>query len=663
MQVSYRGSLGEFSAHVARGAADAQQRRRQMCGGSSGHNRESRSEMGSMDPVTWTRRVILFIGAAAAAAALAGGIISSRATAASPTPAASAPAESGKVVLKIGVMEALDSLNPFIGWTTISYELFHLDYLKLVGRDTETLQPTPGQGLAESWELSPDGLTWTFHLNEDLTWHDGLPVTAEDVAFTINYIIDNEMSAFTLATQYIEKAVVVDPYTVQVICTQPKANLLGVTLWVFPEHIWSKISPEDAATRFENPPPVIGDGPFQVVEWKRNDYIRLVANKDFHVGSVGPAKIDELLFVQYQNADTMVEDLKAGNLDAAYPIPPAQFESLENTPGVAVAKYPQFNWAYLAFNCYTGKSRGNPVLLDQRFRVALEYAIDRERIVDVAYQGYAIPGYTFLPPGQWKDPDYSWQPPDGVRRDFDLARASQLLDEAGYEMGPDGIRLDKQGKPIVLRLWSATPYAAEQAAAKLIAGWFRKVGVGTELSVVDEGVYYDAIWNYEGDTFVPDFDMYLWSWEGYTEVGQNFTSFTTSQIETNNEFAWSNEEFDRLDDVQMTTLDPYKRAEVIKQEQEVMYEDSPCIVTAHYYMLQAYRTDKWTGWQRAGYGKGAVFGYSVPYIYQNLEPKTAAESGGPSSTLILVIVGVAIAAALVAILLVLRGRRRRAEEV
>ena len=368
--------------------------------------------------------------------------------------------------------------------------------------------------------------------------------------------------------------------------------------------------------------------------------------------------------MQYQNADTMVEDLKAGNLDAAYGVPPAQFESLENTPGVATAEFTWFNWDYIGFNCYTGKSRGNPVLLDQRFRVALEYAIDRERIVDIAYQGYAIPGYTFLPPGNWKDPDYSWQPPDGVRRDFDLAKANQLLDEAGYEMGPDGIRLDKQGKPIVLRLWATKASAEEQRAAKLIAGWFREVGVGTELGVLDDGVYYDAIWNYEGDTFVPDFDMYLWSWNGYIDAGQNFTCFTTSQIENNNEFAWSNEEFDRLDEVQMTTLDPDQRAEIVKQQQQVMYEDSPCIVLTHPYKLEAYRTDKWTGWQRAGYGEGPAFMGNVPLLYQNLEPKTAAASGGGlSSTLILVIVAVAVAAAVVAILLVLRGRRRRAEEV
>ena len=603
-------------------------------------------------------RAALLVAAAAATLVVMGGLFSSWASAASPSPT------SGKVTLKIGLLEPPDNMNPFIGWSDIVYEFYALEYLKLAGRDVETMQSTPGQGALESWEVSPDGLTWTCHLNEGLTWHDGEPVTAEDVAFTINYIIENDMSAFTTATQYIEKAVVVDPYTVQIICTQPKANLLGVTMYVLPEHIWSKISPEDAATSFENPPPVIGAGPFQVVEWKRNDYVRLVANKDFHIGSVGPAKIDELLFVQYQNADTMVQDLKAGNLDGAYGVPPAQLESLEDTPGVTVAKYTWFNWDYLAFNCYTGKSRGNPVLRDRRFRVALEYAIDRERIVDVAFSGHAIPGYTFLPPGQYRDPDYSWQPPDGVRRDFDPAQANQLLDEAGYEMGPDGIRLDKRGKPIVLRLWSDNTVPEHQTAAKLIAGWCREVGVGTKLSVLDTGVYYDAIWNYEGDTFVPDFDMYLWSWAGYVEAGQNFSCFTTSQIENNNEFAWSNEEFDRLDEVQMTTLDPDQRAEVIRQQQQVMYEDSPCIVFAHSYRLDAYRTDKWTGWQRAGYGKGPAFYAGAPLIYQNVEPRTATTSeGGLSSTWIAAIVVVAIAAAVVAIFLVLRGRRSRAEGV
>jgi len=614
-----------------------------------------------MERAAWTWRVVLLICAAAVAAALVGGMVSSRATAASPTPAASAPAGAGKAVLKIGATDSIDSLNPFIGWFDLDYEVWANLYLMLCGRDPWTLEPDD-KGVAKSWEVSPDGLTWTFHLNQGISWQDGEPVTAEDVAFTYNYIIDNDMSAFIFFLKYVKEAVVVDPYTVQIICTRPKANLTELWIPVLPKHIWSKFAPQYAANKFENPPPIIGDGPFQVVDYKPDRYVRLVANKDYWLG---PPKVDEVLFVFYQNAESMVADFKLGKLAGVYLFPQAQYEPLKHTPGVEVIKYTWFNWDYLAFNCYTGESHGNPVLRDQRFRVALEYAINREQIVEVAYYGYALPGYTFLPPNSWKDPDYSWQPPAGVRRDFDLTKANQLLDEAGYKMGPNGIRLDKQGKPIVLRLWATSTHLEGQRAAKLLAGWFRQVGVDTKLAVYDSAFYNDRIWNYEGDTFVPDFDMYLWTWDGYIDPGQSLDFFTTVQIENWNELAWSNKEFDRLDDLQSTTLDPNQRAEVIKQMQQVVYEDSPEIVLTHPYKLAAYRTDTWQGWQRQNYGTGAAFvGASGPWAYYNVEPRTAttAAGGGTSSTWIVAIVVIA-GAAVVAILLVLRGRRRRAEEV
>ena len=605
-----------------------------------------------------TRLVILMIIVAAAAAALIGAVISSQATAASPTPV-SASGGTGKTVFKLGWMEPPDNMNPFIGWSNTVYEIYTNEYLRFVGRDTETLKPDD-KGVAKSWEVSPDGLTWTFKINEDITWHDGEPLTAEDVAFTFNYIIDNDMPLLSTATTYIDKAVVVDPYTVQILCSKPKANMLTAWMIILPEHIWSKISPKDAANKFQNLPPVIGDGPWQVVEWKRNDYVRLVANKDYYLG---PPKIDELLFIQYENADTMVQDLEAGNLDAAYLIPQAQYKPLEKMAGIDVVKYTFFNWDYLGFNCYKGKSRGNPVLLDQRFRAALEYAIDRQSIVDIAYYGYALPGYTFLPPGDWTDPDYSWQPPEGMRRDFDLTKANQLLDEAGYKMGPDGVRLDKRGKPIVLRLWSTNASPEGQRASKLIAGWFKDVGIKIKLAIYDDGVYYDRLWNYEGDTFVPDFDMYLWSWDGYTDPGQTYDCFTTDQIENNNEFAWSNKEYDRLDEVQSATLDPNQRAEVMKQIQQVMYEDCPAIVLTHPYKLSAYRSDKWTGWQQANYGKGPYFAGQInPWSYYNLEPKTATSDTGPNSALIAAIVVAVAAGVVVLVLLARRGRRAGAEE-
>jgi peptide/nickel transport system substrate-binding protein len=615
-----------------------------------------------MKRATRARRVILFVAAAVAAAAVIGGIISSWATAASPTPATSAPAEAGKVVVRIGTPGAVDSLNPFIGWSDLSFEIFTDEYLLLCGRDTQTLQ-TDDRGVAKSWEVSPDGLTWTFYLNEGITWHDGEPVTAEDVAFTFNYIIDNEMSAYIAFCANIEKAVVVDPYTVEIVCTRPKANMTRLWLPIFPEHIWSKISPKDAGSGFQNLPPCIANGPYQVVEWKRNNYVRMVANKDFWLG---PPTVDEVLFVTYQNADTMVEDFKSGGLDGIHQFPQAQYETLKNAPGITVEESVLYNWAYIAFNCYDSPdSKGHPVLRDPDFRKALEYAIDRQSIVQTAYYGLAVPGYTFMPPGNWTDPDYSWQPPDGVRRDFDPARANQLLDEAGYtDSDGDGTR-EYRGKDIVLRLWATTDDIEGQRAIKLIAGWFRDVGVEAKISVVDEGVYFDAIWDYDGDTFAPDFDVYAWAWGmGYYDPGQTLDCFTTAQIEGWNEMAWSNTEFDRLDEVQNTTLDQNERAELIKQMQQVMYEDCPVIVTTHPYKLNAYRTDVWQGWDVANYGKGPTFFGAVnPWSFYNLEPVTGAAGGrGTSSTLIVVIIVVAIAAAVVVFLLVQRSRRPRAQE-
>jgi peptide/nickel transport system substrate-binding protein len=470
------------------------------------------------------------------------------------------------------------------------------------------------------------------------------------------------MPLLNTATTFVERAEVVDPYTVKIICSKPKANLARAWMIVLPKHIWSKIPPKEAATKFQNPPPVIGNGPWQVVDWKRNDFVRLVAYKDFYLGA---PKLDEVLFIVYQNAESMVEDLKAGGLDAAYQIPSAQFGPLKTTAGIETEDYTWFNWDYLAFNCYEGKSKGHPVLRDQRFRAALEYAVDRQQIVDVAYYSYAIPGYTFLPPGDFKDPDFSWQPPDGVRRDFDLAKANQLLDEAGYTDGDgNGIR-EYKGKDIVLRLWANTASPASQRASKLIAGWFRQVGVNTKLAVYDDGVYFDRIWNYAGDTFVPDFDLYLWSWDGYFDPGQTMDCFTTAQIEYNNELAWSNKEYDRLDEEQATTLDPNQRAEVMKQLQQVMYEDCPVIVITHPYKLAAHRTDKWQGWERANYGTGPSFcGQLNPWAYYSLTPvgATTTSGGDTSSAWIVVVVVAAIVAAVVAFLLVRRGRRARTEE-
>jgi peptide/nickel transport system substrate-binding protein len=563
------------------------------------------------------------------------------------------PAADEKVVLKIGWMGDIDNLNPLIGWTNNVYEIYAQEYLLMVGRDWETNKPD-GSGIAKSWEVSDDGLVWTFTMNEGMTWHDGEPITAEDAAFTYNFIIENEIAAYISFVAGIQRVEVLDDLTYRVICEKPVANML--TLWIpcLPEHIWGKMSAKEASQTFQNPPPCTGSGPYQVVEWKKERYLRMEAYDDFYLGK---PTVDELIFVVYQNGDTMVQDLKSGSLDAAYLFPPAQFDPLKQTEGIEAIEFSWFNWDYVGFNCYEGRSKGNPVLRDKDFRAALECAVDRDKLVDLAYGGHAWPGYTFMPPNNWSDPDYAWAPSEDEARDYDPEQAGAILDEAGYrDTDGDGIR-ERQGKPIKLRLWAPAESPESQRAGKLIAGWWKDVGVDVALSVQDEGVYFDNIWAYEGDTFVPDFDAYLWNWDGYADPGQSLTCYTTAQIEGWNEYAWSNAEYDRLDTLQASEMDPDQRAEYIKQMQAVMYEDCPGFTTVFPLKLEAYRTDKWDGWSRCNSGNGGTFlAASMPLPYSRLTPKVATEATSNTGLWVAIVVAVLVVVALV-VVLILRSRR------
>jgi peptide/nickel transport system substrate-binding protein len=263
------------------------------------------------------------VGVVAVCAALAAGLVWGLAGALAADPSASP--SSGKVTLRIGWTIEPDNLNPFIGYATSSYEIWRLNYDFLAGYDTD-LKPTPE--LATSWETSPDGKVWTFHLREGVKWQDGEPFTARDVAFTYAYIIENDMTNFTAYTELIDRVVAVDDVTVRFECSQPKANMLTIWVPILPEHVWSKVKPAAAARSFANPAPIVGTGPFQVVAVKKGQYVRMERNPTFW----GPRPaIDEIVFSAYQNPDTLTQDMVSGNLDAAWGIPGAQFPSSRPT--------------------------------------------------------------------------------------------------------------------------------------------------------------------------------------------------------------------------------------------------------------------------------------------------------------------------------------------
>ena len=193
------------------------------------------------------------------ACGLVWGVTTMAGASSSPSPAAE------KVVFRVGTMQDIDSLNPFAGVTVAAYEMFHLNYDMLTGFAPDgSVRPE----LADSWESSEDGLTWTFKIHPGIKWQDGVPLTAKDVAFTYNYIIDNELSAYTSSTVNIKEAEAVDDATVEFHLKKPKATMLRLSIPIVPEHIWSKI-PGDKASTYNSKPPIIGSGPFQTIEVKK----------------------------------------------------------------------------------------------------------------------------------------------------------------------------------------------------------------------------------------------------------------------------------------------------------------------------------------------------------------------------------------------------------
>jgi len=594
---------------------------------------------------------------------------SSPASAASASPAASSAAGAGKITYKVGWTRQPDNLSPFIGFEAPAFEMWYLTYDSLVGYDPSTLSPMKGEnstGLATDWSVTPDGLTWTFKIRHNAKWSDGVPLTAKDVAFTYNYIVDNpdDTSNLTAYTNLITHATALDDYTVQFQCSKPKPDMTRHWVPILPEHIWSKIPPK-SLKGYQNNAPYVGSGPFTMVEWKKNNYEHLVANPTWW----GPKPtIQDLYFTYYTNGDTMLQDLKAGTIDAAENLVPTQIKQLQGDPNVKARAIATDAFDELAFNCYMGPSKGNPVLKDVKFRQALNYAIDKQKMVDIVMMGYTAPGTTIIPPNYYHNPDWHWEPPASEAYTFDPAKAKQLLDAAGYkDTDGDGIR-EYKGKPINLRLIARDESTQEQQEGKFIAGWFKDVGIKVTLSVMDSSTLSSTILNEEKGVLTPDYDMFLWGWYLDYDPGSMLSYFTKAQIGNWSDSGWTDPEYEALFKQQSVELDANKRKAMIDRMQQILYEQSPYIVTDYQPDFEAYNTAKWTGYIQVPAPNGNTvvppFGNGGYANFIGIHPKTATDAVASSSTGKYVAIAVAVVVVvLIVVFLILRRRPRATEEV
>jgi peptide/nickel transport system substrate-binding protein len=566
-----------------------------------------------------------------------------------------------KLVFRIGSTNDIDGFNPFKIVEIPSYEVMGLTYDLLVDSSPKDSSPVPG--LADSWETSDDGLTWTFHLNKDAKWHDGKPVTSEDVAYTYRRILDEEQGLYIDAVKQIESIETPDKHTVVFKTGEPSVQMLNTYVYILPKHIWEDVPPEETKS-FKNEP-VIGSGPFQAVEWKEGQFARLETNPDYFRGA---PKLDEIIFQFYDNDDTMVQALKNGDVDYISGIPINLFRSLENQDGIETNSAPDPGFTELGFNLYEPTpeaieefdapktTTGNPALLDPLVREAINWSIDEKELTGKILQGEGIPGSTLVPPALAK---YHLKLDESEIQGFDTARSKELLKEAGWEDTNGDGTVDKGGEELELRLFVRSEDKDSVTAGQFIEDWFEEAGIGLETKAISDTALTDAI-------YAADYDMFIWGWGSEADPDFILSVLTCDQIMGWSDTFWCNDAYSRMYQEQKQQLDIDERAATIKEMQRIAYKDNPYVIFYYDNQTEAWRIDRLEGWTKTPTiaDPGQVAFTFTTETYMNLRPLSSSEEtgGGGGGTSPLVYVGLALVGAAIIVVVVVLLRRRSAED-
>lgn len=504
------------------------------------------------------------------------------------------PSSTGPVTVRIGWSNGPDSLNPGVAWLAEAYTIYELVYnsmyeLKMDG--------TFGYDLAEDVQMSDDGLTYTYKIRQGVKWHDGQPLTAKDVAFTYNlYLNHTDFATLNSYTEHFASIQAPDDFTVVITLDQPVPNMASklVFLYILPEHIWKDI-PDDKVAEFENTE-MIGSGPFKMKEYAANEFIRLEANKEYFGGA---PKVDEVVFQVFQNPDVMIQAIKTGQVDMITEMPHtgiAALKSVENVKVVDGAPLSPdltdviFNQVDPA-NCPTdagGVCSGHPALRDKQVRLAMAYATDKQKLIDVVMLGMATPGIALIPDGlgEWFNSEIKDFP-------YDPAKANEMLDAAGYkDTNGDGIREMPDGsRPLTFRLnWPSSSVVGPRMS-ELLGEMWKEIGITIEPQAVED----DALTAKCCPAL--DYDIMIWGWVADPDPNTLLIIPTTDQIATGyNETGYSNPHYDELYQQQGVELDHAKRKAMVWEMQKIVHDDVVYLIPFYSRAVQAYRTDRFTGW-------------------------------------------------------------------
>ncbi|MFD3400669.1 ABC transporter substrate-binding protein [Kribbella sp. NPDC058693] len=259
-----------------------------------------------------------------------------------------------KKVIKIGVTQSVDSMNPFLAVRLVTGSIQRMIYGFLTVPDSKTLQPSPD--LAESWTTSPDGLTWTFKIRQ-AKWSDGQPITADDAAWTFNKMITDDGAKTGNGPAVANfQSVTANGQELTIKLKTPQASMLDNPVPIMPKHVWEKV--KDISEYDAEVYPTVGSGPYVAVEHKKDQFVRLEANPQYWRGR---PKVDELQVIFYDNPAASIVGLKKGDIDLIGRLNPPDFESLKGDDNIVQWNTQGRRAAYLQINHGATTSDNKPI--------------------------------------------------------------------------------------------------------------------------------------------------------------------------------------------------------------------------------------------------------------------------------------------------------------
>ncbi len=447
-------------------------------------------------------------------------------------------------------------LIPMLAGDSASHDIAGLIFNGLVKYDTDL---SIIGDLAESWEISKDGLVITFHLRKGVKWSDGVEFTANDVLFGFNTIIDDKTpTAYKEDFLQVNKAEVLDKYTFRVTYKKPFAPALSSwgNLVVLPEHLL-KGKDITKTTMIREP---IGLGPYKLKKWIPGQELILESYRDYFEGR---PYIDRYIYRIIPDPATMFLELQAGGLDMMG-LTPLQYTKQTDTEifreNFQKFRYPVFSYTHMAFNLK------HPWFKDKHIRQAIAYAIDKKEIIDVVLFGLGSPATGPYVPNTWP---YN---PNVKKYEYNPEKAKQLLAEAGWkDTNGDGI-LDKDGKKFEFTILTNMGNNLRKNTATIIQWRLAKIGIKVNIRVLEWSTFVNEFIDKRrfeavilGWSISPDPDQYdIWHSSKTREKEFNFIGY-------------NNPEVDELLEKGRRTFNIEERKKAYFRIQEILAEEVPYI--------------------------------------------------------------------------------------